>query len=432
MDTSREKSVSPESASIKLRYSTQFSSGGRTQNIDTEISLPIGASQETREQIIREAELGVEQLMRQIAQRGGRTTQGPHPSEQASLRPTANTTAPSIVRPGITTRPQNEPTAPPRQTTNTSLPVTRTPVGESMPSTPAPAGEGKAIRLADFINAIKRRWNMSPKEAMDLLGVEALDGLNYRNIYRQIEELLKQKGPSKAEGQQTQTRSSSATPIVEAPRSSGRGTSLPPSRSPLNTVNTAASPTSGTHIQGQTALKQAAKPAAQTIPVPPEAAITEKQENELTATPEASKDFAGSPKAPIPLHIGVGVIRDASAQAYKFDEEDGEEESAENYDMSEDDDDEQARLSARIKLDELKTIRGTNVASAERLTVLNNVMGSQISEEQLQKIIQAAWNVNSKKKLKAAQVEALVSWAKEDFFTEEVEAMLALIEEGEV
>src|SRR5690242_19569705 len=189
MDTSREKSVSPESASIRLRYSTQFSSGGRTQNIDTEISLPIGASQETREQIIREAELGVEQFMRQMAQRGGKTTQSPRTSEQASLRPTSNTTAPSIVRPGITTRPQSEPTAPPRQTTNPSLPVTRTPVGESMPSTPAPVGEGKAIRLADFINAIKRRWNMSPKEAMDLLGVETLDGLNYRNIYRQIEEL---------------------------------------------------------------------------------------------------------------------------------------------------------------------------------------------------------------------------------------------------
>jgi len=33
------------------------------------------------------------------------------------------------------------------------------------------------------------------------------------------------------------------------------------------------------------------------------------------------------------------------------------------------------------------------------------------------------------KKLKVDQVEALISWAKEDYFVDEVEAVLALIDE---
>lgn len=425
MDTNREKSGSLESASIRLRYSTQFSSGGRVQNIDTEISLPVGASQETREQIIREAELGVEQLIKQIVQRGSRATPGARVSEPTALRPGAGASTPSVTRPVTTTRPQSEPAPPSRQTTSASLPATRAPVGETMPTTSTAGGEGRAIRLADFINAIKRRWDMSPKEAMDLLGVDALDGLNYREIYRQLEEIVKQKNAQPSE-KQAQARPPSAAPIVEAPRSSSRGT---PSPSPRNTVT---SNVTGTRTQGQTALKQSAKAAPQTTPVSPEITITEKQENESHVNrPEAGKDFAGSPKAPIPLHIGVGVVREASTQSYKFDEEEGEEEGTDDYDLPEDDD-EQARLSAQIKLDELKAVRGANAASAERLTVLNNVLGSQISEDQLQKIIQAAWNITSKKRLKAAQVEALVSWAKEDFFTEEVEAMLNLIAEGEV
>lgn len=423
MDTNREKS-NLESGSIRLRYSTQFSSGGRTQNIDTEISLPVGASQETREQIIREAELGVEQLMRQIAQRGNRSAQGGRAAEPTALRPGSATSTPSLTRPVTTTRSQSEPAPAPRQATNASLPATRAPVGESMPTTATAGGEGKTIRLADFINAIKRRWNMSPKEAMDLLGVDALDGLNYRDIYRQLEEIIKKKNPAPPEGQ---TRTSPGAPIIEAPRSSGgsRGTPPPAPRSPLNA---ATSSMPGT--QGQTALKQSAKVAPQTIPIPSEPSANTQAENETqTSRPQAGRDFAGSSKAPIPLHIGVGTVREASTQAYKFDEE--EEENEGDYEVP-GDDEEQARLSAQIKLDELKTIRGTSAASAERLTVLNNVLSSQISEDQLQKILQAAWSVTNKKKLKAAQVEALVSWAKEDFFTEEVEAMLDLLEEGEV
>jgi hypothetical protein len=117
------------------------------------------------------------------------------------------------------------------------------------------------------------------------------------------------------------------------------------------------------------------------------------------------------------------MIREAPRRIYKFDEED--EELAEEKE----EENEEQKVMARIKLDELKEARSaTSLASQGRLTVLQNVLNSQISDEQLQHLIQHVWGVTSVKKLKVDQVEALVSWAKEDYFVEEVEAVLALID----
>ena len=111
---------------------------------------------------------------------------------------------------------------------------------------------------------------------------------------------------------------------------------------------------------------------------------------------------------------------------YKFDEEEDEED---ELPLEEDDDNVQKMAMARIKLDELKEVRGTSTANPARLAVLHNVVNSQIDDEQIQRLIQAAWGATSVKKLKVDQAEALISWAKEDYFVEEVDAVLALIDE---
>ncbi len=57
MDTSRDRAAGVEGdASIRLRYSRQFQQSGHSHTIDAEATLPIGASQEVREQVIRELE----------------------------------------------------------------------------------------------------------------------------------------------------------------------------------------------------------------------------------------------------------------------------------------------------------------------------------------------------------------------------------------
>src|SRR5437899_3965663 len=47
---------------IWLRYATQFSKDGQTHTIEMSIPIPLGASPERREELIREAEAGMNQL----------------------------------------------------------------------------------------------------------------------------------------------------------------------------------------------------------------------------------------------------------------------------------------------------------------------------------------------------------------------------------
>lgn len=419
MNTSREQAAGP---SIRLRYSRQFQSGGHAHTIDAESLLSMEASQETRAQVIRDLEASVEQLARQIVQRGSRPAEGYRAqtpvSGRAGQAPVALDT-PRLTTPARTQDESERATAQ-RQTTGTGIPATPVPVSESMPTTPAARGETRAIRLPQFLKAINTHLGISPVEAMELLNVATLDGLNYWDAYRQLEVIIAQKNAGRAN---PSGRSTQQKPVVEAPRTTGQG--MPPaptSRLPSNQATTSAP---GGRTQGQAALQSipgsAQQTAAVTAPVP-EASPGRGQEREKRQESETGVEFAGSPKAPIPIQIGT--VRDLSSRSYKFEEEEDEE-----YELPEDE--VGVDESGRLKLEELKEVRGTTTASAGRLKVLDNVVTSQISEEQLQKIIQAAWGTAMKKKLKVEQVEALISWAKEDLFEIEVEAVLAWIKGGE-
>jgi hypothetical protein len=425
MDTYSEKTTDSErNASIRLHYSRQFQSGGQAHTIDAEVSFPVGTGQEAREQVIHELEIGVEQLARQIVQRNTRSGENSRPQTSAPSTRTApdiadSSVAQTAIRPGEMARRQTEVGPPPQRQTSIPIPATRTPVSDSMPTAPTTRGESD-LRLADFIQAIKRRWNMSPKEAMDLLNVKALDKLNFREAYRQLQVNMEQKNPEQP-GTRTSALPLRSNPIIEAPRQLGRETSQPLARPPTN----------------QAIIRTQNPPGPRTtrpVPGPSDISIATEAvaggpENEKRRLPEMGVDFAGSPKGPIPIKLGV-VKEISPAPAYKFEEEDDEDE-LDFEDFAAVESKPQENFSAQLKLEELREIRGNTAASAERLAVLQNVLGSQISEEQLQQVLQAAWGTNNKKRLKTGQVEALISWAKEDFFEDEVEATLALIENEE-
>src|SRR5205807_4797058 len=91
----------------------------------------------------------------------------------------------------------------------------------------------------------------------------------------------------------------------------------------------------------------------------------------------------------------------------------------------------QERATAENVLSRLREARGSNTASDTRLKALKNVVGDQLSNEQLVELIQGVWSVNGLKKLKTDQVEALISWAKEDEFMNEAEVVLAVLQEDE-
>src|SRR5579885_770719 len=56
-------------AHIWLRYATQFTAGERTYTIDIGIPVPPGADAQTREQLLREADAGLDQLADYVERR---------------------------------------------------------------------------------------------------------------------------------------------------------------------------------------------------------------------------------------------------------------------------------------------------------------------------------------------------------------------------
>jgi hypothetical protein len=408
-----------ESPHIWLRYATQFTTGGRTHTIEMGIPVPLGATAEMRAKLIREAQVGMDQLsshvesrvtqMLQRNQRPQSTTSTPPISPFAASPttkpvtggpPAGATPAGQPTRTGASTSPQEA-----QKGTEVVVPPTRMQVGASLPLAPGLPGEANSIlSLTQFLRVIKGNWGLSHQQAKDLLQVDKLEGLNLRDALDRLQHLMAQKsaGPAAA---------NSKPQGAEQPKPVQR----PSSPSPTPLPGTPARPTpipaptpSATRAPGPTPIPQAAKPSPAPAPSPP-----------------------ASPTRP-PINLNTHSTMNEKSSPYRFDEEDEEEELI--FDDGDDGEERPAlsaeqRLRARDIISKMRDVHGTSAASTGRLTVLHNVTDTQISEQQLQELMEAFWNTSSSKKLKADQVEELISWAKEDEFSEEAEAVLMLLEE---
>jgi len=229
-----------------------------------------------------------------------------------------------------------------------------------------------SLKLPQFIQFIKEALDLTPKQAMELLNVKSLSGLNLREALEELQEIV---------GQNT------------------------------------------------------ASVATQTTPASQNSVESNQTRTEAKTQPDTPKAFpaASNPKnADIP-ELTHAVIRD-NPPSYVFDEEidldSGE------IDLAEDEEVEylpeltnQEREVGENVLGRLREAQGSSTASEARLKVLRNVTDSQVSEEQLQQLVQGIWGITSPKKLKNDQVEALISWAKEDDFFSEAEIILLLMQE---
>ncbi len=394
---------------IWLRYSTQFSVGERINTIEMGIPVPLGASEEERESLIREADAGMDQLAKHVEGRAARMQQArngnaalgaaaakspfvaaPSPPPAPAAVP-ANKTAPAQAAPPAASTALPKPPAqippPPRVTPGESkektvaMPPTRPNIGASMPSTPGMAGNtSESMRLPQFIQFIKEKLNLTPKEAMDRLNVKSLNGVNLREAFEQLQRMANKEDGSTAAAEQ----------------------------------RTAAG--EGDGGEAQKSLAPAAEPAevqpARTAPPAP--------------FPPTNK------KGPDILEIKHAVVREMPP-APVFEEELDDEE----FGLELDDDEEfsselteNERDFAENTLSRLREARGSTAASAARLQVLQNVVGEQLNKEQMLDLIQGTWNIAVLNKLKSEQVEALISWAKQDAFVEEAEVVLALLQEN--
>ena len=296
-----------------------------------------------------------------------------------------------------------------------------------MPVTPNLSGSAPGnIKLGEFIQIIRDNWGLTPKEAMDLLHLGNLSNMNYRDLLRQLEPLAEQRGEN--------------APAQKTPASQPRPVTAPPP-SPSPQVQRTPPPA---------ATQRDARPAApEPKPAPPAApvastnraqpspvgssAVPAKPAPSASSTPSAHSPLPGPPNIPVYPMRG-GPVREAP-RVYKFDEEEEEMEGVEEANREGESDKRESQNSmsdalARIKIDELKEKSGSSAAVSQgRLTVLHNLLDSQISDTQFQQLIQGIWIATSDKKLKQDQVEALISWAKEDYFVDELEVVLAVLNE---
>lgn len=359
---------------IWIRYSTQFTTGGRTHTVEISVPLPAGATPELRERLFREAEAGLSHLVSHVESRI------PSLLQQARTSPSASSPAPASAaklraEQALPREREALAPAPQQQTQLASVSQVHEPApdlvasqqpaaprstsGINMPSMPG-AGNGN-ISLPEFIQAIKE-LGLTPRQAMDRLKVKSLStGLNLREALDHLEDMI-----ALDEG------------------------NVPP------------------HVEAET---QASSPQAEHMHnmVHPPAIEDHREEEEL--------DFDESPAPVFDEEIEPGEEEDFSEA-----EADDEEEYALALTAEE-------RHKARTIIDSLREMRGATQVNNSRLKALNNVIGDQITQAQLLNLIRGVWGVQALSKLKVDQVEELIHWAKQDDFVSEVEAVLTLLEE---
>ncbi|HEX4203651.1 MAG TPA: hypothetical protein VHZ51_05550 [Ktedonobacteraceae bacterium] len=415
---------------IWLRYATRFASGGREHTIEMGVPVPLGADAGTREGLFREAEDGLTHLMSHVESRLPQMLQNAQNAQRkpnyqntknavdsensvvaarldmirqqnANARTTATSTPPtqaSAEKTASPSAPKEAATSAPQTATQEFSANARsvheggqtagdgdTEYGEarksgaqaggvSMPSMPG-SGSGN-LTLPEFIQAIKE-LNLGPRDAMNLLKVKSLTtGINLREALDRLHYLL-------SSGQDNDDIS-------------------PREQNALRDIRATAN---------NSQIRQAVATAMQN---------DDEDDSDL-------EDDDEQPAVPTP--------NSKQARPVVFDEEVEPEEEEENFgDASLEDApalDEESRERASARVDLLREKHGTNTVSQARLQALRNVISGQISEEQVQALIRGVWGVGSLKKLKGEQAEELISWAKDDYFMDDAEAVLIYLDEGE-
>ncbi|MBE3558229.1 MAG: hypothetical protein IMW89_03270 [Ktedonobacteraceae bacterium] len=394
----------PEGAGdyIWLSYTTQFTAGGRTHTVEMSIPVPVGANAEQREQLLYEAEEGLSQLVGHVAQRLPQilqrsltvTAQGqassttkplPAPSARPTSRPAAVPAPPTTTQPA----PQVREASPDLRGERDEEKLARQDAGANTPSSAVSSDENRApLNLPDFIQYIRENFNLNPTQAMHLLKVKSLRGVNLREAVDRLHYLVSQENAA-------QNNNNNETANTSARHSDDHSEPR--------------------HEQKAPGLNPAALRPASELPSP----LRATSPTAADALEEEDEEENGSDDEyyVTPTSFDEEVTPD---EAFEDELEDLDEPPGLTV---------REREHARALISKLRESRGATTASASRLQVLRNVTSSQIGDDQLQDLVAGVWGVTSLKKLKVDQLEALISWAKEDDFVREVEAVLAVLEE---
>jgi hypothetical protein len=446
---------------IWLRYATQFNVAARSYTIEMGLPMPIGASEEEREQLLREADAGMTQLTGYVENRVAhmlqrvQPTQGPIPTPVPMVRP-STTPPPSVqatpsmppatpvqrpvVKPASVPVVHNAAQAVPTPLSGTSgapapreirdgrdnvveppfqpqremsVPPTRSIINMPLSTT---GDAGGNMSLPQFLKIIHESLGLNPKQAMEMLHVKTLSGVNLREALEELQYLVTEQDANEATSATAKNTPQGTSPHPKADEKAviekATNRSTPPTR--VDKAETPAASVATPAHAGNNASRNVPNNTPLSIPG-------------VTMGTNMLKPVSKEPRR----EEQEGNVRE-EPPVYVFDEEVGTEEEDEDLDELEDEPEElsaEARAQARKMISQFRESRGSTPASDLRLRVLNNVIGGQITMEQLQDLIQGIWGVNSIKKLKVDQVELLISWAKTDEFLDEVDPVLTVLEE---
>src|SRR5260370_11842479 len=151
------------------------------------------------EQLSRRVESRVsERLRRSSRPRATVGTQEPSTRRQAQAPQqgrAAGMPAAAGTQPASPAPPQQPAAAPVRQGQS---------VAANMPVTPGIQGDN--MKLSQFLQVIRETWELSPKEAMDILHVKNLNGMNYREALRELQVRLGEKAGNTNASMQAKNR----------------------------------------------------------------------------------------------------------------------------------------------------------------------------------------------------------------------------------
>ncbi len=382
---------------IWLHYRTQFTVQERLHVMQVEVPVPVGASPETRARLIQEAVEGLDQLTARVEQRvaqllgtsSAESDPAPTGSKSAAERSATAEALPAGHLAGYPaarsiSRPAARPVSPSASTVAGAEPAAppRRRVGPSMPSTPGVFGNiNSDLTLPQFLQILRDNFNLDSKQAMRLLGVRTLSNINLREALDQLRYLIGQEGRQPAQ---------SINPALPADPRREWSAYRPREREDIliEEEEEEGEPTPGeglsAELEGDAGLEE-------------EQVGDWEEEGERLEAAEAEEDAEEEREEP-------PVARPARRRELSI----------------------QERVHARTLLNKLRDVRGSSPASQARINVLWNVIATQISEDQLQELIRMVWGVATLKQLTIDQVEALISWAKQDDFESEVEAVLSL------
>ena len=415
---------------IWLRYATQFTTNGRTYTLEMNVPMPIGASAELREQLLTEADAGMNQLASHVEHRAAKmlqqaqslqetipaptpiaqpavTSQRPaKPASTPAAIPIPQTVAQEAVQPSASIPVVRE-TPPEPVAKEVTVPVTRTTVGASMPSATMAGTTGGNLTIPEFIKLINESMGLNPKQAMEMLKVKSLNGLNLRDALERLQRLY-------AQSSATANRTPIGADVSRLPHVSGARTDDTASERDRTGGRDSRLPT--------IPVTPSSRPAPVSGP-PSKPTIVSINDGARTAGNRPSREHANT----------MGTMYEEPTVRV-FDEEISPDEEEEPGEELEDLDESREltipeRVRGRALISRLRESRGATTANAARLQALDNVIGDQISKEALHDLADGLWEVQVLKKLKVDQVEALISWAKEDDFINEVEIVLILLEE---